>query len=62
MGVEIIKSVDEFNKNSKQIKDDKKTATGTVPPDVSFSLLTQIYYDSFVVNGLTDKIVKTANG
>lgn len=56
--VEIVKSID--NPNSKQAKENTKTV-GTRSPKIPFSTLTDLYYDSFVVSGLTDKIATAIN-
>lgn len=52
VSVEIIKSVDP---RSKQAEENTKTA-GTRSPELPFSTLVNLYYESFVVGGLTDKI------
>lgn len=56
--VEIVKVWD--NPNSKQAKENTKTV-GTRSPAIAFSVLTGLYYDSFVVAGLTDKIATAIN-
>lgn len=56
--VEIVKAID--NPNSKQAKENTKTV-GTRSPKIPFSTLTTLYYDSFVVSGLTDKIATAIN-
>lgn len=56
--VEIVKVLD--NPNSKQAKENTKTV-GTRSPKIPFSTLTALYYDSFVVSGLTDKIATAIN-
>lgn len=56
--VEIVKLID--NPNSKQAKENTKTV-GTRTPKIPFSTLTDLYYDSFVVSGLTDKIATAIN-
>lgn len=50
--IEIIKSVDPRSKQA----DDKMSTVGTRTPAIAFSTLINIYYDSFVVSWLTDKI------
>lgn len=50
--IEIIKSVDP---RSKQAEENTKTV-GTRTPEIPFETLINLYYDSFVVWGLTDKI------
>lgn len=56
--VEIVKAID--NPNSKQAKQNTKTV-GTRSPKIPFVTLTNLYYDSFVVSGLTDKIATAIN-
>lgn len=56
--VEIVKAID--NPNSKQAKENTKTV-GTRSPKIPFVTLTNLYYDSFVVSGLTDKIATAIN-
>lgn len=56
--VEIVKAVD--NPNSKQAKENTKTV-GTRSPKIAFKTLTDLYYNSFVVSGLTDKIATAIN-
>lgn len=56
--VEIVKAID--NPNSKQAKENTKTV-GTRSPKIPFSTLTDLYYDSFVVSWLTDKIATAIN-
>lgn len=56
--VEIVKFID--NPNSKQAKENTKTV-GTRTPKIPFASLTTLYYDSFVVSGLTDKIATAIN-
>ena len=56
--VQIIKEI--YNPNSKQAKENTKTV-GTRSPQIAFSTLTELYYDSFVVSGLTDKIATAIN-
>lgn len=50
--IEIIKAE---NPNSKQAKDNTK-GVGVRSPNIPFETLLALYYDSFVVSGLTDKI------
>lgn len=56
--VEIVKVKD--NPNSKQAKENTKTV-GTRSPSIPFSTLTGMYYNSFIVSGLTDKIATAIN-
>lgn len=56
--VEIIKAIE--NPNSKQAQENK-TTVGTRSPNIPFSVLTDLYYDSFVVGWLTDKIATAIN-
>jgi len=60
--VTVIRKQVEWEKST-QIKDDKYTATWTRVPEIAFSTLIDLYYWSYVVGGLTDKIAKsTASG
>lgn len=56
--VEIVKFID--NPASKQASEKTKTV-GTRTPKIPFATLTTLYYDSFVVSGLTDKIATAIN-
>ena len=55
--VEILKAE---NPNSQQVKDSRK-GVGTRSPKIAFKTLTDMYYDSFVVGGLTDKTSTATN-
>lgn len=50
--IEIIKSIDPRSQQA----DDNTKWVGTRSPNIPFATLTNLYYDSFVVWGLTDKI------
>lgn len=56
--IEIVKI--ENNPKSQQAKENTKTV-GTRSPKIPFSTLTNLYYDSFIVAGLTDKIATAIN-
>ncbi len=56
--VTVVKAID--NPNSKQAKSNTNTV-GTMPPNISFGTLTAMYYNSFIVQGLTDKIATAIN-
>lgn len=55
--IDIIKT----ENNSKQIKKNTKTYSGVINPEIPFETLIKLYYDSFSVQGLTDKISTAIN-